>query len=125
MYVKLIRSRYSLRCTENQLHTSHSHHNADDYLNWEVIYVAQPKATVKNADNFDSSPIYGVSRHDVGILTKDNGSSRVRPRGYRYGSLFLIIRAEIEITRPDVMSTQESTNDDRIDRDPDKYDATA
>lgn len=65
------------------------------------------------------------SKKNLQRHTKDNGSSLVRPRGYRYGSLFLIIRAETEITSPDVISTQESTNDDRIDNEPERYDATA
>ena len=53
-------------------------------------------------------------------LLKPSGSSRVRPLGYKYGSRFRIARAVNQITKPEVMSTAESTNDDKIDSEPER-----
>lgn len=58
-------------------------------------------------------------------ITNASGSSLVLPRGYKYGSLFLIALAVNHITNPEVMSTNESTNDDIIDKEPDNQEANA
>lgn len=54
-------------------------------------------------------------------LTKAIGSKRVLPLGYIYGSRFLMARAVKQITKPEVISTAESTNEDIIDNEPERY----
>lgn len=57
------------------------------------------------------------------IRMRARGSTRVRPRGYWYGSRFRIMREEIERTAPEVRSTIESTIEEMMDMDPERYDA--